>query len=77
MLNKIGILALNENKHIEAEKFFKQASQLPLVPKHESYAKNYIKNKEKSITPYIDAAKKAVELGLGINAGHDLSLDNL
>ena len=43
----------------------------------EDYATNYLSNKEKAIAPYIEAAKKATELGLGINAGHDLSLDNL
>jgi len=34
-------------------------------------------NKEKAIAPYIAAAVKANELGLGINAGHDLDLNNL
>ena len=43
----------------------------------ESFAKNYPTDKEKAITPYILAAKKANELGLGINAGHDLNLHNL
>ena len=43
----------------------------------ESYADNYPKNKENAIAPFIQAAKKAVELNLGINAGHDLSLENL
>lgn len=43
----------------------------------EPYAENYFKNKETAIAPFILAAKKANELGLGINAGHDLSLDNL
>jgi len=43
----------------------------------EDYATNYLSNKEKAIAPYIEAAKKATELGLGINAGHDLSLENL
>lgn len=43
----------------------------------ESYAKNYNVNKSIAISPYIDAAKKAKELGIGINAGHDLSLQNL
>lgn len=43
----------------------------------ESYAKVYLINKEAAIKPYATAAKKAVELGLGINAGHDLDLDNL
>ena len=43
----------------------------------EDYATNYLSNKEKAIAPYIEVAKKATQLGLGINAGHDLSLENL
>ena len=43
----------------------------------ESYAVLYPQDKEKAIAPYIKAAQKATELGLGINAGHDLSLENL
>lgn len=44
----------------------------------EHYAKEFQKgNHEQAIAPYIAAAKKAVELGLGINAGHDLDLHNL
>tara|TARA_R110000764_G_scaffold146248_1_gene234016 strand:- start:941 stop:1654 length:714 start_codon:yes stop_codon:yes gene_type:complete len=43
----------------------------------ESYATDYELNKEKAIQPFIEAAKSANELGLGINAGHDLSLDNI
>jgi pyridoxine 5-phosphate synthase len=43
----------------------------------EPYASNYPIDKIKAVTPYIAAAKKAQELGLGINAGHDLDLDNL
>ncbi len=43
----------------------------------ESYAKEYPKNKEDAIHPFVVAAKRASELNLGINAGHDLSLENL
>ena len=43
----------------------------------EAYASHYHQNREKAIAPYITAAKKANELGLGINAGHDLDLSNL
>ncbi|OFY83725.1 MAG: pyridoxine 5'-phosphate synthase [Bacteroidetes bacterium RIFCSPLOWO2_12_FULL_35_15] len=43
----------------------------------ESYAKNYSLNKEEAIEPFIQAAKRANELGIGINAGHDLNLENL
>lgn len=40
------------------------------------YAHDYV-NKEVAVAPYVKAAQKAVEVGLGINAGHDLSLENL
>ena len=44
----------------------------------ESYAKEFASgNKELSVQPYIAAGLKAKELGLGINAGHDLDLHNL
>ena len=43
----------------------------------EAYALEYPKNREKAIEPYIKAAEKANQLGLGINAGHDLDLQNL
>lgn len=43
----------------------------------ESYADNYPKGREQAIAPFIKAAEVANELGLGINAGHDLNLDNL
>lgn len=43
----------------------------------ESYAKDYSLDKEKAIAPYIKAASIAVERKLGINAGHDLDLNNL
>jgi pyridoxine 5-phosphate synthase len=43
----------------------------------EAYAHNYYDNKEKAVLPFVAAAKKAHEVGLGINAGHDLDLHNL
>ncbi|KUG12319.1 pyridoxine 5'-phosphate synthase [Elizabethkingia sp. HvH-WGS333] len=43
----------------------------------EAYATNYPKDKDAAIKPYYETALKATEFGLGINAGHDLSLDNL
>lgn len=43
----------------------------------EAYAKLYPNNKEAAIEPYIKAADLANQLGLGINAGHDLDLHNL
>ncbi|MCX7955010.1 MAG: pyridoxine 5'-phosphate synthase [Bacteroidales bacterium] len=43
----------------------------------EPYAKLYPINRDKAIEPYIKAAETAIKLGLGINAGHDLNLQNL
>jgi pyridoxine 5-phosphate synthase len=43
----------------------------------EPYAATYDKNKEAAIAPFVEAAKLAKKLGLGVNAGHDLSLENL
>ena len=43
----------------------------------EPYASNFKDDKEKAVTPFIEAAKCAKNLGLGVNAGHDLSLVNL
>lgn len=43
----------------------------------EAYASNYVINREKAIKPYTEAAKIAIECNLGINAGHDLDLNNL
>lgn len=43
----------------------------------EEYARLYSTQKQKIILPFVDAATRASELSLGVNAGHDLSLDNL
>jgi len=41
------------------------------------YAKNFDKDPEAAISEYVSAAKIADEIGIGINAGHDLNLHNL
>ena len=41
------------------------------------YAEKYHKDREEAILPFINAARRAKELGLGLNAGHDLNLENL
>ena len=43
----------------------------------ESFAKQFYQNKDAAIEPYIKAAKLAADNGLGLNAGHDLDLNNL
>ncbi len=42
-----------------------------------TYAEHYHEDPERAIAPFIDTAKEAMSHGLGINAGHDLNLDNL
>lgn len=41
------------------------------------YAENYFKDKEEAIKEYVEAAELADKLSIGVNAGHDLNLDNL
>ena len=41
------------------------------------YAEDFLKNKEEAIEPYLRAAEASKSLGLGLNAGHDLDLNNL
>jgi len=43
----------------------------------EPYASDYPKDREAAVAPFVEAAKLAKKLGLGLNAGHDLSLENL
>ena len=43
----------------------------------ESYAEAFAKGNKEGITPFVKAAEMANSLGIGINAGHDLSLDNI
>lgn len=42
-----------------------------------AYAENYPLNREEAVAPYLRTAQAAREAGLGVNAGHDLNLDNL
>ena len=43
----------------------------------EPYALNYTADREAAVAPFVEAAKYAKSLGIGVNAGHDLSLENL
>ena len=51
------------------------ADRVELYTEH--YAAGYAADREAAIAPYVEAAHVARELGLGLNAGHDLSLENL
>ena len=41
------------------------------------YAHNYARNREEAIAPFYETARRVKQLGIGLNAGHDLSLENL
>lgn len=43
----------------------------------EPYASGYRKNREEAVAPFVKAAMAVRRLGMGLNAGHDLSLENL
>jgi pyridoxine 5-phosphate synthase len=43
----------------------------------EPYAANYATDRERAIVPFAETARLASEMGIGVNAGHDLSLENL
>ena len=43
----------------------------------EAYARIFRESPERAVAPYAEAARAARECGLGLNAGHDLDLDNL
>ncbi len=43
----------------------------------EPYAANFHKDRQAAVAPFVETAKLARQLGLGLNAGHDLNLDNL
>lgn len=43
----------------------------------ESYAKNFLEDRVQAIAPFKEVASRIAELGLGLNAGHDLDMENL
>jgi pyridoxine 5-phosphate synthase len=71
---RTSIFTGTELEHIEGAKHC-GADRIELYT--EPYATNYPLDREKAIAPFVLAANKANELGLGVNAGHDLDLHNL
>ncbi len=65
------------NPDIEMVEFAKQTNTDRIELYTEPYAHNYHKNRELAINDYINASNKALQLGLELNAGHDLDLHNL
>lgn len=65
------------NPDLEMVEFAKHTGTDRIEFYTEPYASNYHKNKELAIKDYVTAAHLASNIGLGINAGHDLDLNNL
>lgn len=61
----------------EMVKFAKETGADRIELYTEAYATQYSENREKAIKSYIETAREAEKFGLGVNAGHDLSLENL
>lgn len=62
------------------EKFVKGAAEIGtdrIELYTEPYAVNFLKDKEKAVAAYAVCSKLATDLGMGVNAGHDLDLNNL
>ncbi len=71
---RVSIFVDPENKMVEAA----AATGTDRIELYtESYAAHYHTGREAAIKPYIEAANLATTLGLGLNAGHDLDLQNL
>ena len=63
-----------DEKHVQGAKEI-ESDRIELYT--ESYASSNVLSFEKAIEPFVKAANKANELGIEINAGHDLNLENL
>ncbi|MBN2891806.1 MAG: pyridoxine 5'-phosphate synthase [Bacteroidales bacterium] len=63
--------------NIENIKYAKETGTDRVELYTEPYATDYPENKDKAIDSFVKAANYANQIGLGINAGHDLSLENL
>lgn len=82
-----GLCSLFHTKGIRVSIFIDPIPEMALAAKEcgadrvelytEAYAASYASGREKAIEPYLKTALAAREAGLGLNAGHDLSLENL
>lgn len=82
-----GLCSLFHTKGIRVSIFIDPIPEMALAAKEcgadrvelytEAYAAHYSSGREKAIEPYLKTALAAREAGLGLNAGHDLSLENL
>ncbi|GAB4277301.1 MAG: pyridoxine 5'-phosphate synthase [Marinilabiliales bacterium] len=71
---RVSIFLDTEEKNLE---YAKETGTDRIELYTEPYAANYDKDREKAVAPFVKAAEYARKQGLGINAGHDLNLENL
>ncbi len=77
-LNKAGIrTSVFVSTDVEMIEYAAKAGADRVELYTEPYASGYAKNREEAVAPFVEAGKAARKLGLGLNAGHDLSLENL
>ncbi|MGL5262322.1 MAG: pyridoxine 5'-phosphate synthase [Bacteroides sp.] len=76
--NEVGIrTSIFVNTDNEAIEYAAKAGADRVELYTEPYAEAYGKNPEQAIAAFIESAKTVKSLGMGLNAGHDLNLDNL
>lgn len=71
---RVSVFTGTDLKHIEGARIC-NADRVELYT--EPYASMFEKSPELAVRPFVEAANMAKQLGLGVNAGHDLSLQNL
>jgi pyridoxine 5-phosphate synthase len=71
---RVSIFVNAEEKHVEGAKAV-GADRIELYTG--PYAKDFHADKEAAVAPFARCARIAEEIGIGLNAGHDLNLDNL
>lgn len=71
---RVSIFVDAEGKYVEGAKRV-GADRIEFYTGH--FAKGFLKDPEKAVAPHTRAAEVANGIGIGINAGHDLNLDNL
>lgn len=77
-LNKAGIrTSVFVSTNVEMIEYAAKAGADRVELYTEPYASGYAKNREEAVAPFVEAGKAVRKLGLGLNAGHDLSLENL
>lgn len=76
--NKKGIrVSIFIDANIEMANYAQQIGADRVELYTEPYATNYSQNREEAIKPFVETALHCQKIGLGLNAGHDLSLQNL